>query len=156
MLTAKLNDRYQFGRLGGGAGGHFWLFPHVRNLDALQYRFYTVVHFAQRFADVATIALTALAANGYAGRYKERAINGLNYLEGRNRVRRSPQPVTAVGAMLGLQQPGLGQSLQNLGQSFVRYAERVGNVLRAGTASSLVRVVGQMLHGHQRIIGLLS
>src|ERR1035437_5646684 len=52
-------DRDQLGRLGSLAPSFFRFFPHVRNLDALQHRFNTLVHLAQRFADVAAVALIA-------------------------------------------------------------------------------------------------
>ena len=41
----------------------FRLFFHLRNFDPLQYVFNTLIHFAQRFANVAAVSLVALAAN---------------------------------------------------------------------------------------------
>src|SRR5580658_3951959 len=102
-LRTLLNDRHQFGWLAGGSCSLFRFFPHVRNLDAFQNRFDALIHLAQRFADVATIALAALPANRNTGCDEQRAVDGLNYFESRDRVRGAGQPVTAVGTVLRMQ-----------------------------------------------------
>jgi hypothetical protein len=128
----------------------------MRDFDAPQYCFDAVIHLAQRFADVATITLAALPANGDTGRDEQRPVDGLNDLERRNRMRGARQPVTAVGAVLRMQQASLRQPLQNLGQRLWRNTEGIGNVFRAGAASSLTSMVGQVLHGHQRVVRFLG
>src|SRR5579859_5182396 len=111
----------------------------MRNLDALQNCFNTLVHLAQGFANVAAVALVALTSNRHAGSDKQRAIDCFNYLESRNRVRRARQRVAAIDAMLRLPQASLGQALQNLGQSFGRYAIGVGDVF--GATETLTRIL---------------
>src|SRR5579863_4962306 len=98
-----LNNRYQIGGFARRSFRHFRLFPHVRNLDALQHGLDALVDFSQGFADVATIALTALAPNRDARGNKERSVDGLDHFKGGNRVRCSRQPVTTVRAMMRLQ-----------------------------------------------------
>ena len=132
----------------------FWFFAHVRNFDALQNCFNAVVHFSQRLADVAAVALVALSADGDAGSDEQRAVDGANHFEGRNRVGGAGQRVSAVGAVLRLQQASLGQALQNLGQSLGRNAVGIGDILRAARARG--GVLGEMLHRHQRVVGLFG
>src|SRR5271165_38564 len=60
----RLDNRHQFCRLLCGGFRRFRLFPHMRNLDALQYRLNAFIHLAQGLADVAPVALTTLPANG--------------------------------------------------------------------------------------------
>jgi hypothetical protein len=55
-----------------------------------------------------------------------------------------------------MQQASLGQPLQNFGERFGRNAKRVSNVFGAGAARALVSVIGQVLHGHQRVIRLFG
>src|SRR5579862_56636 len=93
-------DGDQFRRFGSFAPGFFRLFPHVRNLDALQNCFNTVVDLAQRLANVAAVALTALSANGDAGSDKQWPIDRLNDLKSRNRMRCTRQHIATVDAML--------------------------------------------------------
>ena len=124
-------DGHQIGRLRSVTSGFFRLFAHVRNLDPLQYRLDALVHLAQRFANVAAVALVAFAAHRDAGGDEQRTVDRLNDLEGRNRVRRARQRIAAVGAVLRLQQSSLGQTLQDLGQGLWRDAVGVSDVLRA-------------------------
>src|ERR1700722_16833454 len=99
-VSSVSGDCHQFRRLGGFAHDLFRFFPHVRYLDALEHRFDTVVHLAQRFANVAAVALIALSAHRHARRDKKRTVDGLNHLESRDRMRRPRQGVSAVDAVL--------------------------------------------------------
>src|ERR1022692_3054127 len=103
LYVCLLDDRYQFGRLGRGTPSQFRFFPHVRNLDALQHGLDALVHLTERFADVAAVALTALPANGDARSNEQRAVDSLNHLEGRNRVRRARQSIATVRTVLRMQ-----------------------------------------------------
>src|SRR5277367_176809 len=104
ILNSQSNDGHQFGWFDRGASSRFRLFPHMRNLDALEHRLDAVIHLAQRLADVAPIALATLPANGDTRRDKQRTVDGLDHFESRNRMRRPRQPVPTVGAVLRMQQ----------------------------------------------------
>src|SRR5215469_18569516 len=145
---------YQFRCLGSNAPWFCRFFPHIGNLNALQYGCDTLVHFAKRLTDAAASALLALSANGGAGSDQKGPINRPNHFQGRNRMRGPGQRVTAVGAMLRPQKPGLGQALKNLRQGFSRDAVGFGQVL--GARCALSGVFGQVHHRHERIIGLLG
>src|ERR1700690_3120835 len=107
-------DRYQLGHLGSLAASFFRLFPHVRNLDALQHGFNAFVHLAQRFANIAAISLVALSVDRDAGRDEQGDDHGLNHFESGNRMGGAGQRISTVGAVLRLQESGLSQALQNL------------------------------------------
>src|SRR5580700_8276028 len=124
-------DRNQFRRFRLLGGSFFRFFAHVRNLDAFQHGFNALIHLAQRLADVAAVALIALPANRDAGGDEQRAIDGLNHFKSGNRVGRASQRVSAVGAVLRLQQASFSQALQNLRQSLGRNAVGVGDILGA-------------------------
>src|ERR1017187_341298 len=156
FIIYRLDDRHQFGRLAYGARGCFRLFPHVRNLDALQHGFYALIHLAEGLADVATVALAALPANRDTGGNKQRSVDGLDHFKRRNRMGCARQPVPTVGAVMRVQQTSFGQSLQYLRQRLRRDAEGVGNILRAGAARTYLGMIGQVFHGHERVIGLLG
>src|SRR5579863_8028144 len=156
VCLGLLNNRHQFGGFDSRASNRFWFFPHMRNLDPLQHRFDALIYFAQRFADVAPVALAALSANSDTRSNKQRTVDSLNHFESGNSVGRARQPVASIGTVLRMQQASFRQSLQNLRQGLGRDAERIRNILRAGAASSLIRVVGQVLHGHQRVVRLLG
>ena len=124
----------------------------MRNLDASQHRLDAFIYLTQRLANVATVGLSTFAASCNARCYKQRSVDRLDYLERRDRVGRSRQSVSTIRSLLRMQQARLRQALQNLRQRLGRNAKRIGNIFRAG--ASLLRMVGQMLHGHQRVIRL--
>src|SRR5690349_15370465 len=102
----------------------------MRNLDPLEHRLDAFVHLAQRFADVAAIALVALAAYRHARSDEERSIDRANHFKGRNGVCRTCERVTTVCPVLRLQQTRFRQALQDLCQSLMRDAVRLCNILR--------------------------
>src|SRR5260370_15308148 len=120
----------------------------MRNVDAPERRFDAVIYVAQRLANIAPIALTALPANGDARRNEKRPVNGLNHLKGRNGMRRARQPVAAIRTVLRMQQTSFGQPLQNLCPCFGRNAKRIGNVFCAGAPGPPVRPVGHPPPAH--------
>jgi len=86
------------------------------------------IHFAQRLADGAAIALAAFAANGDARRNEQRP-SMLDHFKRGNHSRVARQGIAAVDAVLRPDQPDLGQPLQNLGQRFLRDAVGFGDIL---------------------------
>ena len=133
---------------------HFQFFLHLGNLDVLQHLLDAFIHFAQRLAHRAAVALAAFPAHRHARRNEQRAINRLDHLKRRNRFRLARQRVAAVDAMLRSQQTRLRQALQNLRQRFLRDAVSLGHILRA--ACALVGVLCQVLHRHQAVIGFFG
>src|ERR1700687_5252546 len=68
LILKGSGDRDQISRFSWSLGASiFRFFPHMRNLDSPQHCFYALVDLAQRFANIATIGLVALSANGDAG-----------------------------------------------------------------------------------------
>src|SRR5437868_11936139 len=103
----------------------------MRNLDPLQYCLDALVYFPQRFADVAAVALAAFSAHRDARGDEQRAVNSLNHLESRNRVRGTAQRIATLGTVLRMQKARLRQLLQDLGQSFGGDAVSISHVFRA-------------------------
>jgi hypothetical protein len=56
--------------------------------------------------------------------------------------------------MVRLQKSSSHQPLKNLGQQFLRDPVRLGDIL--GATGTRLRMVGQVLYGHQPIIGFLG
>src|SRR5579864_333849 len=128
-------------------------FRHFCNLDLLQHFFDALIHLAQGLANRAALGLVALAAHRDAGSDEQWPINGPYHFIGGNLVCGPSQGIASIDPVLGVQQTGLGEPLQNLGQNLRRNPIRLRYVL--GTASSVMRMLSQMLHSHQPVVGLL-
>src|SRR5208283_1003291 len=108
---AFLRNRYQLCRLADRRLLYFdgfRLFFHLRDLDVLQYLLDALVHFAERLANGAAVALATLAAHRHARRDEQRSIDGLDHFEGGNRSRVARQRVSTLDAMLRREQARLG------------------------------------------------
>src|ERR1051326_8954394 len=122
------------------------LFAHVSYGDATQYVFDSLIHLLQRLADGAQIALLAIAMNGHTGSDEQRTINSPYHFIRADAFRIARQNISAMRSVLRLQQPGFHQSLQNLGQQFLRNTVLARNIL--GAACPTVSVLGEVLHRH--------
>src|SRR5258708_22659893 len=92
------------------------------------------------------------------GGQNKRSVDGADPFGRRNLIRLAGQPMAAVGAGQRLQQPNLGELLQNLGQQWQRNPVALGTRLSAGRDASgidrqvlqrdqpVVRFLGQLQH----------
>src|ERR1700751_999490 len=129
--------------------GSFAYFRHFRDLDLLQHFLNALVHLAQGLTNGAALGLVALTANRDAGGDEQRPVDGSYHFIRGNLICGPRQGIAPIDPVLGVQQPGLGKPLQNLGQNFGRNPVRFRYVL--GAASSVLCMLGQMLHGHQPV-----
>src|SRR5579862_3383408 len=159
LLRTCLSNGYKFGcglsflaasLVAAGLGLVF----HLQDSDAAKQLFDSMADPPQRFPDIAAVALIAFAAHRHARSDEKWTINGPDHLERRNHSRITSQRVTAVRTMLRMEQAGLNQALQNLGQRFLGYAVGIRDIF--GAAGSLLGMLGQVLHGHQTVIRLFG
>jgi hypothetical protein len=89
------------------------------------------MHFAQRLANRAAIALIAFGVLGEALRQNDGAVDGADHFERRNIPRIARQPIAAIRALLGNQQAAARQFLQDFRKQGQRNAVIVGDILGA-------------------------
>src|SRR5712664_1854443 len=94
-----------------------------------------------------------------AGGQNDRTVDGADHFERGNLVGLPRQPIATIGSGQRLQQPDLGELLQNFGQQRQRNPVALGNGLSAGGGirgvdrhvlqgdQSVVRFLGQLQHG---------
>src|SRR6267142_3692998 len=106
--------------------------------------------FLNRPPQIAARVLRAVIPVGHAADDLDRPLEGPHHLPHRDRAGAARELIAALRAIVGRDEPTLGQALEDLGDELRGDVELLGDAL--GAHGSLIAVGGDVVHGHEPIV----
>src|SRR5712692_5724123 len=106
--------------------------------------------FLNRPPQIAARILRTIVSVGHAAHDLDLALEGPHHLPHDDRVGAARELIATLRAVMGRDEPALGQPLEDLGEELRGNVELFGNAL--GVHRSLITVGGDVVHGHESIV----